>query len=97
MKKRITESDINRLVNRIVNEDMEDTDLRFGVGYNKQTELVDDVINRIKEHGKEYIRELNKLNMEFPVEKYKRQSRTRRSDFELPKGVKVSKSIFPED
>jgi hypothetical protein len=97
MKKRITESDINRLVNRIVNEDMEDTDLRFGVGYNKQTELVDDVINRIKEHGKEYIRELNKLNMEFPVEKYKRVPRTTRDTFELPKGVRVQSSIFPGD
>ena len=37
------------------------------------------------------------INSDFPVEKYKRQDRPRRSDFELPKGVKVSKSIFPED
>jgi hypothetical protein len=58
---------------------------------------VDDVINRINEHGMRYIIELNKLNSDFPVEKYKRQDRPRRSDFELPKGIRVSKSIFPED
>ena len=34
MKNRITESDINRIVNRVVNEDMEDKELRFGVAYN---------------------------------------------------------------
>jgi hypothetical protein len=58
MKNRITESDINRIVNRVVNEDMEDKEIRFGVAYNKQTELVDDVINRIKEYGEEYTRAL---------------------------------------
>lgn len=94
MKTRLTERDINRIVKRIVNED---NDFVTGVAASKRTELVDDVINRINEHGMRYIIELNKLNSDFPVEKYKRQDRPRRSDFELPKGVKVSKSIFPED
>ena len=40
---------------------------------------------------------LNGLNFNFPVEKYKRQDRPRRSDFELPKGVRVSKSSFPDE
>ena len=94
MKTRLTERDINRIVKNVINED---NDFVTGVAASERTELVDDVINRINEHGMEYIIELNKLNHQFPVEKYKRQSRTRRTDFELPKGVKVSKSIFPED
>jgi hypothetical protein len=94
MKTRLTERDISRIVKRIVNED---NDFVTGVAASKRTELVDDVINRINEHGMRYIIELNKLNSDFPVEKYKRQDRPRRSDFELPKGIRVSKSIFPED
>jgi hypothetical protein len=94
MKTRLTERDISRIVKRIVNED---NDFVTGVVASKRTELVDDVINRINEHGMKYIIELNKLNSDFPVEKYKRQDRPRRTDFELPKGIRVSKSIFPED
>ena len=94
MKTRLTERDINRIVKRIVNEE---NDFVTGVAASKRTELVDDVINRINEHGMKYIIELNKLNSDFPVEKYKRQDRPRRTDFELPKGIRVSKSIFPED
>jgi hypothetical protein len=67
MIKRITESDINRIVKNIVNED---DDFVIGMSASKRTELVDDVIN---EHGTEYIAELNKLNSEFPVTRYKRQ------------------------
>ena len=70
MKRRITESDISRIVTRVVNEGDYEKEMIHGVSYNKTTELVDDVIMRIKEHGDEYIRELNKLNMEFPTEKY---------------------------
>ena len=97
MKTRITESDINRIVNLVVNEDMEDKELRFGVAYNKQTELVDDVINRIKEYGEEYTRALNKLNFDYPTQKYKRVERPRRDNFQLPKGVRVQSSVFGED
>lgn len=94
MKNRITESDISRIVDRVVNEDKE---MRFGVAYNKQTELVDDVINRIKEYGEEYTRALNKLNFDFPTEKYKRVERPRRDNFELPKGVRVQSSVFGDE
>jgi hypothetical protein len=85
------------LVNRIVNENEYEKEMIHGVSYNKTTELVDDVIMRIKEHGDEYIRELNKLNMEFPTQKYKRVPRPRRDTFELPKGVRVQSSSFPEE
>ena len=94
MKTRLTERDINRIVKRIVNED---NDFVTGVAASERTELVDDVINRINEHGMKYIMALNGLNFNFPVEKYKRQDRPRRSDFELPKGVRVSKSSFPDE
>jgi hypothetical protein len=97
MKRRITESDINRIVTRVVNEGDYEKEMIHGVSYNKTTELVDDVIMRIKEHGDEYIRELNKLNMEFPTQKYRRVPRTTRDTFELPKGVRVQSSIFPGD
>jgi vacuolar-type H+-ATPase subunit E/Vma4 len=94
MRNRLTERDINRIVKRVVNEE---NDFVTGIAASERTELVDDVINRINEHGMKYIIQLNKLNSDFPVEKYKRQDRPRRTDFELPKGIRVSKSIFPED
>ena len=94
MKTRLTERDINRIIKKLVNED---SDFVTGVAASERTELVDDVINRINEHGMKYIIQLNKLNSDFPVEKYRRQERVRRSDFELPKGIKVKSSYFPED
>jgi hypothetical protein len=94
MKTRLTERDINRIIKKVVNED---SDFVTGVAASERTELVDDVINRINEHGMKYIIELNKLNSDFPFEKYRRQERVRRSDFELPKGIKVKSSYFPED
>ena len=39
----------------------------------------------------------NKLNFNFPVEKYKRQDRVKRSDVVLPKGVRVQSSYYNED
>jgi hypothetical protein len=93
MKNRLTESDIDRIVKNVINES---DDFVTGVAASKRTELVDDVINRINEHGMKYIMALNKLNFDFPVEKYKRQERIRKSDFELPKGVKVRSSYFPD-
>ena len=44
-----------------------------------------------------YIIQLNKLNSDFPVEKYKRQERVKRSDVTLPKGVRVQSSYYNED
>jgi hypothetical protein len=94
MKTTLKESDIDRIVNKVINDKNE---FVTGISASERTEMVDDVINRINEFGMKYIIELNKLNSNFPVKRYKRQERPRRSDFELPKGVRVSKSIFPED
>ena len=97
MRKRITESDINRIVSKVVNENEYDREMIHGISYNKTTELVDDVIMRIKEHGDDYIRELNKLNFNYPTQKYKRVERPRRDNFELPKGVRVQRSVWGEE
>jgi len=94
MKTKITERDINRIVKNILNED---NDFVRGIAASERTELVDDVINRINEHGMKYIIQLNKLNSDFPVEKYKRQERVKRSDVTLPKGVRVQSSYYNED
>jgi len=91
---RIKESDINRIVKKVVNES---NDFVTGIAASERTELVDDVINRINEHGMKYIIELNKLNSDFPVERYKRQDRVKRSDVSLPKGVRVQSSYYNED
>lgn len=91
---RITESDIRRIIKNVVNEN---GGYVTGLAPSERTELVDDVINRINEHGMRYIDVLKDLNSEFPVEKYKRQERIKRKDFELPKGVRVQSSYFSED
>lgn len=91
---RITESDIRRIIKNVVNEN---DGYVTGLAPSERTELVDDVINRINEHGMRYIDALKDLNSEFPVEKYKRQERIKRKDFELPKGVRVQSSYFSED
>jgi hypothetical protein len=91
---RIKESDIRRIVKKVVNES---NDFVTGIAASERTELVDDVINRINEHGMKYIIQLNKLNVDFPVERYKRQDRVKRSDVNLPKGVRVQSSYYNED
>lgn len=91
---RIKESDIRRIVKKVVNES---NDYVTGIAASERTELVDDVINRINEHGMKYIIQLNKLNSDFPVEKYRRQDRVKRSDVTLPKGVRVQSSYYNED
>jgi len=91
---RIKESDIRRIVKKVVNES---NNFVTGIAASERTELVDDVINRINEHGMKYIIELNKLNSDFPVERYKRQDRVKRSDVNLPKGVRVQSSYYNED
>lgn len=92
--RRISELDIKRIVKKVINEDDK---FVTGVAASERTELVDDVINRIKEHGAKYIIQLNKLNFQFPVERTRRQQTPKRSNFELPKGVKVSRSTFPDE
>ena len=92
--KTLTNTQISKIIKRVINES---DDFVTGVAASKRTELVDDVINRINEYGNEYMNALNSLNSEFPVERYKRMDKPRISDFELPKGVKVRSSYFPED
>jgi hypothetical protein len=86
--KRLNEVDINRIVKKIINEDIDRT---------KMLEIVDDVINRLKEHGMEYYRELDSLNFKYPTERYKRLDPPKRGDIEPPKGVRVSRSAFPDE
>lgn len=92
--RRFAESDINRIIKKVINEDDK---FVTGIVPSERTELVDDVINRINEHGMKYIMALNKLNFNFPVEKYKRQERVKKSDVVLPKGVKVQSSYYNKD
>ena len=55
MKTKLTESDITRIVKKVINEDL---------SKDKMIEIMDDVANRLREHGIKYYRELNKLNYE---------------------------------
>lgn len=88
MKNRLNESDIKRIISKVINED---------VDRERMMEIVDDVVNRLKEHGMKYYFELNKLNHQYPTEKYKRLEPVKRKDVKLPKGVRVQSSYFPED
>ena len=63
MKTNLTETDITRIVKKIINED---------VSKDKMIEIIDDVANRLREHGMKYYYELNKLNHQYPSERYKR-------------------------
>ena len=69
MKPRLNESDINRIVKKIVSED---------INREKMMEIVDDVVNRLKEHGMKYYYDLNELNFQYPTEKYKRMTPLKR-------------------
>ena len=88
MKTNLTETDITRIVKKIINED---------VSKDKMVEIIDDVANRLREHGMKYYYELNKLNHQYPSERYKRLKSPSRDEFELRKGVRVSKSVFPDE
>ena len=86
--KRLTESDINRIVKKVINEE---------VSREQMIEIIDDVANRLREHGMKYYYDLNKLNHQYPTEKFSRLKSPSRKDFELPKGIRVSKSTFPDE
>jgi len=88
MRTKLTETDITRIVKKVINEEL---------SREKINEIIDDVANRLREHGIKYYIELNKLNYNYPTEKYKRLEPQKRKDFELPKGIKVSKSTFPDE
>ena len=86
--RRLTESDIDRITKKIINE---------SIDKDKMMEIVDDVVNRLKEHGMDYYRELNELNFKFPTEKYKRISPPKRGDIKPKPGLKISRSAFPDE
>jgi SMC interacting uncharacterized protein involved in chromosome segregation len=95
MKKkiRLTESELTRLIQRIVKEGNDD--FVTGIARSRKSELVDDVINRLSEHGNEYAERLMELNDEFEVTKVKRIERARSmDDIEIPKGVRIKSTSF---
>lgn len=68
---------------------------RGGTVHGELAQIVDEVINRINEYGDEYIEQLEQLNSGFLVTKYKKVDPPTRNDFELPKGVKVKSTVYP--
>lgn len=92
---RLTERDLSKLIKRIIQES--DDDFTVGISRSRKTELVDDVINRLVEFGKEYESKLREFNNDFKVTKIKRIERPRSmDDIDLPKGVKIRSTSFPD-
>ena len=92
MKKtiRLTESDLSKLIKRIIQESNVNEEFRGGLARSKKTELVDDVINR-----EEYETKLREFNSGFEVTKIKRLVPPRSmDDIEIPKGVKIRSTSF---
>ena len=78
---------------RIVKEGSDD--FVTGIASSRKSELVDDVISRLSEHGDEYAERLMELNNEFEVTKMKRIERPRSmDDIEIPKGVRIRSTSF---
>jgi hypothetical protein len=91
---KLTESELIRVIRRIINEN---DDFVTGISASEKTELIDDVINRLNEFGNPYKIELNRLNHKYNPQKIKRVQRPRSlDDLDLPKGLKIGKSTFPE-
>lgn len=91
---RISERELINTIKKIINEN---SDFVTGISASERAELVDDVINRINEFGDEYIIALNKLNYQFEPKRVRRIDRPKSmDDIKLPKGIKISKSIFPQ-
>ena len=95
MKKkiRLTESELAKLIQRIVKEGS--NDFVTGIARSRKSELVDDVISRLSEYGDEYAEKLMELNNEFEVTKMRRIERPRSmDDIEIPKGVRIKSTSF---
>ena len=95
MKKkiRLTESELAKLIQRIVKEGS--NDFVTGIARSRKSELVDDVISRLSEYGDEYAEKLMELNNEFEVTKMRRIERPRSmDDIEIPKGVRIRSTSF---
>lgn len=96
MKKviRLTEKDLTNIIKRVVKED---NDFVTGIAASEKAEIVQEVIDRIREYGSEYIQALREFNTSYEIRRSRNQERITRRDFELPKGVRVSKSTFPNE
>lgn len=91
---RVTERELIRVIKRIINEN---EDFVTGISASEKTELIDDVINRLNEFGMQYKIELNRLNSKFNPQKIRRAKRPSSiDDLDLPKGLRIGKTIFPE-
>jgi hypothetical protein len=91
---RLTENELVKLIKKVIKED--EDEFVTGVSASKRAELVDDVINRLREFGKRYEIELNKLNSKYNPEKVKRIRPRSMDDLDLPKNIRISKSTFPD-
>jgi len=87
---KLTEKDIESLVNKIIKED---SFPRGGTVFGGKAEIVDEVINRVNQYGDEYIQELNLLNSKFPSTKYKKIESPVKA--EIPSGVRVKSTVYP--
>jgi hypothetical protein len=96
MNSKLTESNLRKIVRRVISERDSGTEIFNNISYDEDTELIDDVIMRIKEHGDDYKRALNKLNLDYPTGKYRKLPLLKRGDVKLPPNVKV-KSTYPND
>jgi len=64
----------------------------------RRSKLVQDVIDRINECGEKYMLELNKLNKTYTVNRSKEVICPRKfEDLNLPKNIKISKTVLPYD
>jgi len=92
---RLTETELIKTIKKIINEN---DDYVTGVSASEKTELIDDVINRLNEFGMQYKIELNRLNSKFNPQKIRRAQRPRSmEDLDLPKGLRIGKTVFPKD
>jgi hypothetical protein len=85
----LTESDLKKIVSNLITE----SDWSTGVSSSERTLIVQDVIDRINEHGLPYILALRNLNSNYNIERRRTPERT----YDLPSGVRVQKSVYPEN
>jgi hypothetical protein len=92
---KLTETELIKTIKKIISEN---DDYVVGISASEKTELIDDVINRLSEFGMQYKIELNRLNSKFNPEKVRRMPRPRSiEDLDLPKGLRISRTVFPKD
>jgi DNA-binding protein H-NS len=92
---RLTETELIKTIKKIISEN---DDYVTGISASEKAELIDDVINRLSEFGTQYKIELNRLNSKFNPQKVRRMPRPKSiEDLDLPKGLRISRTVFPKD